>query len=114
MADENGNGNGSAEFKTPIFSASFRGKDVQLRDVILLLILGATALTAYAFWEHKTDRREADTMLAAAIRELSVAQRAQTSAQREMNCLISLPQDKREAEFNSSNGLCKRISRDAY
>lgn len=100
MAEENGNGEGSIQ--TPIGSMSFKGK--RTAEFIAILSLCLLFLMGYVLWEHKKDTKDLRVELLASVKEL-------VAAQRETTCLLALPQEKREAEFTSTNGICKRLSR---
>lgn len=101
MADEQEqNGNGSVEFKTPLFSARLGGKDMQLRDFVSVGTFIIVALVAFGGWQMGTS-------LTAVIKELAKGQQEMVQAQREQNCLIAFSQDARE----SKTDFCKRISR---
>ena len=111
-------GNGSAEIKTPIFSASLKGKDIQLRDVIGLLILIGVLIVGSLVYQHNNEAaasqkstqdnlKDSQRDLASAIKELAAGQKEMVQAQREQNCLIAFPQDVREARAN----FCKQIAR---
>jgi hypothetical protein len=73
-------------------------------DLLVTASVVVVGLVAYMLYEHKSETATSTALLTGAIRELS-------AAQREMTCVISLPQERRELEFNSPNSLCKRISR---
>ena len=107
--------------QTPLGSVSFNGK--RTAEFISILSLCALMIVGYALWEHKTDAdnnatdikillKEVSNANRDAIQEMVRVQRANVEAQREMNCLISLPQDERRKEFTAANSLCKRLSRD--
>lgn len=97
-------GNGSVEFKTPLFSARIGGKDFQLRDFIGVATFVVVALVAFGGWQM-------GTAMTAVLKDLSLAQREQVDTQREMNCLIALPQERRELEYMSPHSFCKRMAR---
>ncbi len=59
-----------------------------------------SALVLALLYIHMGDTREGN-------RDLSAAMREAAQAAREQNCLISMPQDRREANAE----LCKRLSR---
>ena len=83
-----------------------RGSDL-LTSVIGMVMCTGLGLFGYVLWEHKTDARETAAILSAAINQMTTAQREMTQAQREQNCLIALPQDKRERQAM----FCKNITR---
>lgn len=103
----NGNGRDEAEVKTPFFSASLKGKDIQLRDVIALCTLIGAVFLGTLIWQHREDTKENTAALISAVKELTVSTRQQTRVQREMNCLIALPTEKREGEYKNPYGICK-------
>lgn len=111
MADDQqaANGNGGTDIKTPLGSISFRGK--RAAEFISVLLAIGVGIMGYVLYDHKLDARDDDAALTAALNRLSESQDHMVQAQRELTCMLSLPQDKREAEFNSPNGLCKRLSR---
>lgn len=98
---------GEFEVKTPLGSFTSRGK--RNAEIIAALSLAAMLVLAYIMWNHsedtvraRVDRNKQMDALSGAIKEFA-------AAQREMACIISLPQDKREAEYRSPFGLCKRM-----
>lgn len=94
------NGNGSVEFKTPLFSARLGGKDMQLRDFVSVGTFIVVALVAYGGYQM-------GTALTEVIKELAKGQQEMVQAQREQNCLIAFSQDARE----SKSDFCKRLSK---
>ena len=102
---------GSAEFKTPLFSASVKGKDIQIRDVVGLIILLVTSVTAYAVFDHQVmtlgETKQLRSEFTSALKEMVNVNKEIAQGQRELNCLIALPTDQREGRAD----LCKRISR---
>lgn len=101
MADEQEpNGNGSVEFKTPLFSARLGGKDMQLRDFVSVGTFIVVALVAFGGYQM-------GTALTEVIKELSKGQQDMVQAQREQNCLIAFAQDMREGKAD----FCKRLSK---
>ena len=104
MAADN-NSDGEVQITTPIGSLSSKGK--RTAEFIAILSLCLLFLLAYVLWEHKTDAKAIGIDLRDAIKEMTTAQHENTAAQRELNCLIAIPQEQREkqAEF------CKRIAR---
>jgi len=128
----NGNGTPSqVNVQTPIGSFSFNGK--RMAEFISVMLAIVVAIMAYILWDHQQDSRQAagdfkaflSTMAESnknalqeisranreAVGELVQAQKENVQAQREMNCLISLPQEERRKEFLGENSFCKRISR---
>lgn len=91
-------------------TASYKGK--KMAEVISIGLLLLCGVLAFAFWEHKTDTKESNQAMVFAIKEMTSATRSNVEAQREMNCLLALPQDKREAAYTSPYSLCKQMARD--
>ena len=89
---------------TPLGSLNLKGK--KTAELISFICLALLFLMSYILWEHKTDAKDAQTQFVAAIKEMTIATRENVQAQREMNCLIALPQDRREGQTE----LCKRLS----
>lgn len=93
------------EVKTPAGSIRARGT-----DIIAILALIGIALMAYALWDHKVDAKLNAEAFIGAIREMTVAQKDTTKMMRLQACIISQPQEKREAEFSSVNSFCNRMA----
>jgi len=72
-------------------------------DIIVVIATVIMTMVAYMVYEHKIEAHASSSNIANAMRDLA-------SAQREMACIISLPQERREQEFISPNGFCKRIT----
>ena len=88
---------------TPLGSLSLKGK--KTAELISILCLSLTFLLAYVLFEHKADAKDFQSDLKSVLKEMVQSQRDMVQAQREQNCLIALPQDRRDADF------CKRITR---
>lgn len=102
--------NGSeSTISTPVGSVSFKGK--RMSEFIAILCLCLLFLLSYVLWEHKAEAKTDSTNLAEVIKGMTVAQQSMVQAQREQNCLLSLPPEKREREYFSPNSFCKQISR---
>ena len=89
-------------------------KRIKIRgsDIITLIGVAVMAITVYMLFEHKKDAKDATTGMIAAVKEMTATNIRMVEAQREMNCLIALPQERREREFTASDSFCKRISRE--
>lgn len=94
-----------ASITTPAGSLSLKGKNTATYLAALGLFLAA--LVAYVLFEHKGDAEESNKLLVKAIEEMTAAQKDGVAAQREMNCLISVPQELRERQA----AFCKNIAR---
>lgn len=90
-------------------------------EFVSVLSLLALSMLTYAYWKHDQQTEVAMSSIATAMKELAKGQQDATNsltkaqqdsiaAQRELTCIISLPQDRREAEFTSPYGFCKRIT----
>ena len=103
--------NDEVEIGTPFARLRAKGTDTII-VLTFIIVVCSSVISGFLLWEHKRDAGDGERALAQAIKELSETTRRGNRAQREMNCLISLPQERREAEFNQPNGLCKRLTRD--
>lgn len=103
------NGSSESSIQTPLGSVSFRGK--RTAEFIAILSLCLLFLLAYVVWEHKNDARADNTNLADVLKGMTTAQQAMVQAQREQNCLMALPAERREKEYFSPDSFCKRLSR---
>ena len=76
-------------------------------DALTTLGIAIVVLVGYMVWEHKEDAKLTQSTFIMAVKEMTNAQKDSVQAQRVMNCLIALPQDRRE------NGIptCERIAR---
>ena len=95
MADEQQ----SIEATNPVLG-SLKVSSSNLNTLFTILGFILTALIAWVLYNHTNDSKAASKELAGVMKEMTVAAR-------EQNCLISLPQDRREQNAE----LCKRISR---
>ena len=109
MAGEE-NGNGETSVTTPLGGFTYKGK--RMAELISVCLLCLTFLLTYILWEHKNNTKDNSTALSLAIKELSLSQRAMVEAQREMTCVISMPQEKRENAYGSPYSLCKQLARE--
>lgn len=83
-------------------SAKFYGK--RTSDLISIMTMVLVMLLCWVVWQHLEDSKRVMTALVESSKD-------GVQAQREMTCVISLPQDKREQEFMSPHSLCKRLTR---
>ena len=110
MADErkeHDDGDSNLEITTPLGKIISKGK--RNAELVALLSLLALSLISWVLWQHheESSRSRAENnanmnMLAAAIKDFA-------SAQREMACIIALPQDRREEEYRSPLSFCRRL-----
>ena len=83
-----------------------RGSDL-LTAIIGIIVCSGLTLLGYITFQHKTDANENAVALVKALSEVASASRDGVQAQREMNCLLLWPQDKREQQAD----LCRRVTR---
>ena len=83
-----------------------RGSDL-LTSVIGMIVCSGLVLLGYVIYEHKTDARGRDGEIVMVIKEMTGVAKEGVVAQREMNCLIALPQDLREKQSE----FCKRMAK---
>ena len=83
-----------------------RGSDL-LTSVIGMIVCSGLVLLWFVLTDHKTDTREVSAIMVSAIKEMTAAQRESVQVQREMNCIISLPQTQRENNLE----FCRRMGR---
>jgi hypothetical protein len=91
-------------------NAEIAGQKISLKSLslnTLLTLVGVIGVVALAVltWTHLQDSKDASQAMLGAIRELTTAQKDQTVVARELNCLLSLPLERRDPE------LCRRIAR---
>jgi hypothetical protein len=114
------NGESRAEIKTALGSLSVGGK--RMSELIAVFCLCLLFLLAYVLWDHKDATTKDNDKLQVvlekmaetqtrAIDRMTEAQGDMVRAQREQNCLMSLPAERREKEYFSPTSFCKQISR---
>lgn len=89
-----------AEIATP-GGFKFRAQGTNL---MMAIVVALAALAAYMMYEHRMEAHASGAQIVNALRELATSQREQT-------CIMSMPAEKREQEFMSPNGFCRRITR---
>ena len=100
--------NGTQELEIGAGDKKFklRGSDL-LTSVIGMIVCSGLVLLGYVLYEHKTDAKGRDGEIVTVIKEMTGVAKEGVTAQREMNCLISLSQELRE----KNTEFCKRMSR---
>lgn len=83
-----------------------RGSDL-LTSVIGMIVCSGLAVLGYMLVAHKDDTRGHGDALISTLKEVAASTKDGAVAQREMNCLISLPQEQREKSID----ICKRLAR---
>ena len=117
MAEESG----SLDVKTPFGSISANGIK-RTSEIIAILSLVIMAVMLYAFWQHSVEAKESGGAIAAQLkenredrqqaqRELLQAIREQTRANKLQSCLLSIPMEQRQQQFENPNSLCQRLAR---
>lgn len=118
MSEENNNE--KVEYEG--FGQKVKAEVKSLNTLATLGTLILCVLIAYVLWTHEQNNvargasiaasvKEQNTTLKEAVSEMVTAQREATQTQRQLNCLISIDQAKREAEYTSPNSFCNRVSR---
>jgi hypothetical protein len=82
-------------------------KSAELNTVITLFCAIGIAATAAFTWMHMKDADKTSALMVEALHDLTVATRAQTSAQLEQNCLFQYKQEDRSGQ---NADYCKRQS----
>lgn len=83
--------------KTPFFDGIFPAK--RMAEVISVMALAVAGFTSYLLWEHTRDTTRVLQLIWSLKQE-----------QRMTNCIMSLPVDRREAEFREHNSFCNRMA----
>jgi hypothetical protein len=79
-------------------------KSPSLNLVFTILAFISALWGVWLMMEQRAESKAREDKLAAAITDFA-------QAQREMNCLIAMPQDKRELEYIQQNSFCKQMAR---
>lgn len=100
------------EMKLQELDATIAGQKLKLTGAnlnTLFTVLGfiLSCLIAWVLWQHQTSAASKDDVFVSALKDVATAQRETTTVQREMNCLISIPEAQREAKAE----FCKRVTR---
>lgn len=96
--------NGTQELEVSHGQSKFK---IRGSDWLSMVGIGAGVLLVYLVLEHKADVHASSKELSQVMKEMTAAQIKGVEAQRELNCLISLPQERRE----NSIEFCRRIAR---
>jgi hypothetical protein len=99
------NEQGVEEVTGEIAGQKFTLKSLSLNTLLTLIGVVGVVAVSVLMWTHLGESKESSAAMVGALRELTAAQKDQTMVAREQNCLISLPQDRRDPE------LCRRIAR---
>jgi hypothetical protein len=75
-------------------------RSVALNTLVTIFIAVAVALIGYVLWTHVSQAEKRDAVMADAFKDM-------VQAQREQNCLISIPEKDREQKAD----FCKRVTR---
>ena len=82
-----------------------RGSDL-LTSVIGMIVCSGLVLLGYVLYEHKTDAKATSGEFVLTIKEMTNISKEGIKVQRELNCLIALPQELREKNVE----FCKRMA----
>lgn len=94
----------ASEVEAKVGNTSVRAKSKYLAELITVLLAIGFAVLAYGFWMHLKQTDDA-------FKDIAATNKQMVEAQREMNCLIAMPPERREAEYQSPYSLCKRLAR---
>jgi hypothetical protein len=97
----------SVEFKSALFSANIKGKDIQLRDLILLATFVLCVCSAGLWWLHREDGKDSQVALATVLQELVKTHKEGVTVQKETACMLRFGQEKREGVVE----FCKQLAR---
>lgn len=104
MATENSS-NG-ADVNVEIAGQKVNLRNVKSLNTVLTFVAAiASSFGVYILIQHQADAKDTAQTFVQAVKEQTAVMREQTAVAREQNCLISVPQDRRDPE------LCKRLSR---
>lgn len=84
--------------------AGIKVRSARMSDIIALGCICVTVFGAVVLYQHHALTESAMGQLQAVLKELA-------AAQREMTCIMSLPQEKREQQYLSQDSFCKRMAR---
>lgn len=94
--------NGEAtEVEAQVGNTKLRAKSRYMAELVSLSMTAAFVAMAFMFYHHDKRANEMFT-------EMVETNKRMVQSQREMNCLISIPQDRRESDYQT--GFCKRMS----
>lgn len=100
------------EISGKIAGQEFSAKGLQLNTVLTLVTAIGVIGLGFGVWflyilleGHRADAKVMQTEFITAVKDQTVATKESAQAQREQNCLIAMPMDKRDPE------LCRRIAR---
>lgn len=96
------NGQDQIEIKTPFFSSKIAGKNLTIRDIVLLLIFGLIIGSAMLSHGHAESAEKTSQAL---LREIRDSNKANLDAQKNIAfhqcrtaCLLEQPQEKRDGQ----------------
>lgn len=98
---------GQFSLTTPLGSITSRGK--KTAELIATLSLAALLILGYVLWGHTQDSVQDRHERIKYVEMLAIGLNNMAKAQREMACIISLPPERREAEYKTPDSFCKRI-----
>jgi len=95
---------GNSELSADTALGKFKVTSPNMNMLFTVLTFVAALWAVWLVMEQRAEAKAREDKLASAITEMAMAQR-------EMNCLTAMPQDKREREYNSQNSFCKQMAR---
>lgn len=93
---------------TPIGKLAAKG--VRVGEVIGLITLLGVCLITFFTWQMTQTLDKHNVAAALSESKLSVAIQSTAIAQRMQTCILSVPQERREQEYMSTNGFCRQMS----
>lgn len=92
--------------ETPIGKLAAKG--VRLSDTVSLVSLLIITWIGSMMYYHMQQTADANQNIAGAIKEWSASLSANTKQTRKMTCILSAPQETREAEYNQPYSKCNQ------
>lgn len=97
-------------FKTPIGPIAISGASLTLNTLLTVVIFGMILALSVWVWKHKDDMENGRSATNSILQHHEETQVKMIQAIRENTCILSKNQEDREKEFNSPNGICKRMT----
>ena len=102
MAEQDSGCNSQVEVETPLGKAKINTK--KMAEAIAVLSLAGTCVLGYAYYQHEVSSAKAASDTISVLKVM-------TEALRMNSCLISQPQENRQAEFSNRSGFCAQMSK---
>jgi hypothetical protein len=92
----------------PFVKWKFKGDNLNLLLTFVTCII-SVCLTTWV-WTHMADMSSSRKELVQVLKDHADGQNKMVQAVKENTCILAQDQERRTQEFNSPNGLCKRLS----